>query len=183
MSQKVPNNSAIEPKSTTKLYLLEMNHYLGSLQFLKINFIRMRNFSSLLLLILLACVQSLIAQNAIADSSSINKISTVHSGQLQISSTDSASSSGWSKMTNVFTPNGDGINDYFTIQTTPGGRYSLYVYTRSGVLVYSSESPKIFWDGRSLSGIEMRQGVYYYIIEGREGEKEIKKKGFVHLFR
>ena len=103
--------------------------------------------------------------------------------QMQSLNSDSAESSDWSKMTNVFTPNGDGINDYFTLHTIEGGRYKLFVYTRSGVLVYSSESPKIFWDGRSLSGIEMRQGIYYYVVEGREGGKAITRKGFVHLFR
>ena len=107
----------------------------------------------------------------------------IQNSQMQSLNSDSAESSDWSKMTNVFTPNGDGINDYFTLQTIEGGRYKLFVYTRSGVLVYSSESPKIFWDGRSLSGIEMRQGIYYYIVEGSEGGKGIRKKGFVHLFR
>ena len=120
-----------------------------------------------------------IAQNISADSSEI----PLPISQMHADNSNSAELSDLSKMTNVFTPNGDGINDYFTLQTKEGGRYKLFVYTRSGVLIYSSESPKIFWDGRSLSGIEMRQGIYYYIVEGREEGKEINKKGFVHLFR
>ncbi len=101
-----------------------------------------------LLIIILSLFTGLrgIAQN-VAMNNSAPQITNL---QMQSLNSDSAESSDWSKMTNVFTPNGDGINDYFTLHTIEGGRYKLFVYTRSGVLVYSSESPKIFWDGRSL---------------------------------
>ncbi len=96
---------------------------------------------------------------------------------------DSSYQNNWDKIPNVFSPNGDGINDYFSFKTAPGGRYNFYVYTRSGLLVYQSESPQIFWDGRSLSGLEMRPGIYYFIIQGNDGGEIVKETGFVHLFR
>ena len=84
---------------------------------------------------------------------------------------------------NVFSPNGDGVNDYFKIRTNGLNLFALTVYTRSGVLVYKLESPDLIWDGRTLSGHEMRPGIYYYVIEQTDGGGGIKKTGFVHLIR
>jgi gliding motility-associated-like protein len=84
---------------------------------------------------------------------------------------------------NVFTPNGDGLNDHFTVSTTGLNIWSFSVYTRSGILVYHSETPTIFWDGRTQSGIEVHPGVYYYIIRQTETNESIEKSGVVHLFR
>ncbi len=61
---------------------------------------------------------------------------------------------------NVFTPNGDGLNDHFFIVNL--GQYPasrLEVYNRWGRLVYESDYYKNDWDGGDLS-----DGVYYYIL-------------------
>ncbi len=87
------------------------------------------------------------------------------------------------KVPNIFTPNGDGMNDYFRIRTDGINRYIFSVYTRSGILVYKSESPNIIWDGRSFSGEEMHSGIYFFIINQINGDNRILKKGFVHLMR
>lgn len=83
---------------------------------------------------------------------------------------------------NVFSPNDDNINDYFEIETNGISSYSFEVYTRSGTLVYKSESPTIFWDGRSLSGHKMKNGVYFYIIRQLEGEPLNEVNGIVYLY-
>jgi gliding motility-associated-like protein len=87
------------------------------------------------------------------------------------------------KVPNIFTPNGDGLNDYFQIRTNGQDTYSFAVYTRSGVLVYKSESPTITWDGRSFTGEEVRNGIYFFTISQVTGENRIQTKGFVHLIR
>ena len=84
---------------------------------------------------------------------------------------------------NVFTPNMDGHNDFFTVETDGTTVYEFIVYSRSGVKVYQSESPYISWDGRTLSGVEMQPGVYYYVIEAKNSPVSEKTNGFVHLFR
>ncbi len=84
---------------------------------------------------------------------------------------------------NVFSPNGDGINDYLKIRTNGLNLFSLSVYTRSGVLVYKSESPNLVWDGRTLSGHELRPGIYYYVVKQVDGGVGVEKTGFVHLIR
>jgi len=84
---------------------------------------------------------------------------------------------------NVFSPNGDGINDYLKIRTNGTNIFSLSVYTRSGVLVYKLESPNLLWDGRTLSGHELSPGIYYYVVKQIDGDGSIEKTGFVHLIR
>ncbi|MFW5820514.1 MAG: gliding motility-associated C-terminal domain-containing protein [Bacteroidota bacterium] len=84
---------------------------------------------------------------------------------------------------NVFTPNMDGYNDYFMVKTDGNTIYDFRVYSRTGLKVYHTESPAIYWDGRSLSGIEMRAGVYYYTIESLNTDASDKFNGFVHLLR
>ena len=62
---------------------------------------------------------------------------------------------------NVFTPNGDMINDYFEVSTQGDYIYSFRVFTRTGTQVYYSRSEQIIWDGRTTGGREVPEGVYY----------------------
>lgn len=80
---------------------------------------------------------------------------------------------------NVFTPNGDGANDVFEIKNLPQGAI-VNIYNRWGVLIFESNSPNNYWDGRTKSGTQVPGGVYYFIINLSNGEK---KKGFVEVVR
>jgi gliding motility-associated-like protein len=95
---------------------------------------------------------------------------------------------------NVFTPDGDGINDYF-IAATKSLRYiSVEVFTRSGMKVYSfygeGEGLKEWqgWDGNvNSSSIKASPGVYFYLIRAY-GWDDInydsqEYRGFVYLYR
>ena len=85
---------------------------------------------------------------------------------------------------NVFTPNGDGENDFFEAKSSNDKHVvSLKIYTRAGVLVFSIEAVRCRWDGCSLSGRPMASGVYYYTAEVRDSSPKISKSGFVHLYR
>jgi len=84
---------------------------------------------------------------------------------------------------NVFTPNFDGRNDYFTVRTDGVNIYQLVVYARSGMLVFKSESPVIKWDGRNMSGAELKEGVYYYSIVQINGSPKTERSGFIQLIR
>lgn len=66
---------------------------------------------------------------------------------------------------NVFTPNGDGINDYFNVRTSNVGNYRIRVYNRWGTLVFENEAPEIKWDGRTTAGVDASSGTYYFIID------------------
>ncbi len=65
---------------------------------------------------------------------------------------------------NVFTPNDDGINDYFTIPNLPLDNcdnefLKVTIYNRHGRLVYSDDSREFKWDGKGFSA-----GSYYYYL-------------------
>ena len=66
---------------------------------------------------------------------------------------------------NVFTPNGDSVNDYFEITSgAPIGRYQLQVYNRWGKLVYESSALEQLWDGFTPGNYEASPGVYYWQV-------------------
>jgi gliding motility-associated-like protein len=96
---------------------------------------------------------------------------------------------------NAFTPNGDNLNDTFRFvtgkQPVSMEYIRVYVYNRSGGLVYRYEGEAALWkgwDGRFMgTGNDMAEGVYFYIING-EGWDGVRHntseyKGSVHLFR
>ncbi|MGB3946410.1 MAG: gliding motility-associated C-terminal domain-containing protein [Bacteroidia bacterium] len=68
---------------------------------------------------------------------------------------------------NVFTPNGDGINDLFRVNLS--GRalegFKIDIYDRWGILMFSSNSINYKWDGRTTSGQEVKDGTYFYVVE------------------
>ncbi len=78
---------------------------------------------------------------------------------------------------NVFTPNGDGINDYLTfpnLDTVKG--VVLFVFNRWGKLVYFSEKYNNQWDGREFtSGSECGAGVYTYVIKPNSAAYDYEK--------
>lgn len=91
--------------------------------------------------------------------------------------------------TNVFTPNGDGINDFFTlINLDDYPAPSVKIFNRWGKLVYESDAYQNDWDGDNLN-----EGTYYYIISPNNikyeydanAKEELKHtiKGYVHLMK
>jgi gliding motility-associated-like protein len=75
---------------------------------------------------------------------------------------------------NAFSPNGDGINDTWMIKNLilyPDA--ILEVYNRYGQMVYRSIGYNTPWDGR-MSGNPVPIGVYYYVIQLRNGDPPIK---------
>lgn len=78
------------------------------------------------------------------------------------------SKQGYVKMwnnTNVFTPNGDGINDYFFLETGKLKEFSISILDKDSKVVYVSEDPKFKWDGTNyLTGEKVPNGNYSYII-------------------
>jgi gliding motility-associated-like protein len=88
---------------------------------------------------------------------------------------------------NIFTPNGDGVNDYFfPRQLLSAGltQFDMNIYNRWGQLVFSANSLEgRGWDGR-MNGTPQPEGVYIYTIDAvfKDGQKETHK-GNVTLMR
>jgi gliding motility-associated-like protein len=65
---------------------------------------------------------------------------------------------------NVFSPNGDGINDVFLVDYTGSQPFTLQVFDRWGVLMYQSSNRTAGWDGINTTGSPAPDGVYYYHV-------------------
>jgi gliding motility-associated-like protein len=83
---------------------------------------------------------------------------------------------------NVFTPNGDGTNDLFVINTTGIDQMTVSIYDRWGVLIAVVEGVNAGWDGRAVNGLSAVDGTYYFVLEyvTYRGEA-MNKTGFVTL--
>ena len=88
---------------------------------------------------------------------------------------------------NAFTPNGDGVNDYFyprQMLTRGMTTFSMNIYNRWGQLIYQTTSiDGRGWDG-NFNNIQQPEGVYVYIIDAtfQDGQTE-HHQGNVTLLR
>lgn len=87
------------------------------------------------------------------------------------------------EMINVFTPNGDGINDFFQPKEQIENINSVTILNRWGETVNNLSFPYI-WDGNSPLGEKLVEGVYFYIINQEVGcEQNEIKQNMIHLIR
>ncbi len=88
-------------------------------------------------------------------------------------------------MPNIFSPNGDGINDYLTpILNCNPVFYKMLIFNRNGMLVFETNDIKNFWLG-TYKGNNVPVGTYYYLINYRGiSDGRIKQKaGSITLIR
>ena len=86
---------------------------------------------------------------------------------------------------NVFTPNGDGNNDYFQMLFYGGlSTFECIIVNRWGNTVREFNNPAFQWDGTDEKGDQMEEGVYFYVARTvTNAGDEIEKHGLVHLVR
>lgn len=86
---------------------------------------------------------------------------------------------------NVFTPDGDGINDTWYPEVVGISELEGHIYDRWGNLVYRWEGPEGYWDGHtSPGGLPCSEGAYYYVIQAKDvNSKLINTHGYIQLFR
>ncbi|MEZ5014753.1 MAG: gliding motility-associated C-terminal domain-containing protein [Chitinophagales bacterium] len=83
----------------------------------------------------------------------------------------------------AFTPNGDGLNDFFTVQSDFLTSFEMSIYNRWGREIFHSNDLKDGWDG-NLDGIPQEMGTYVYIIDAVSTQNTpIRKAGTVALLR
>jgi gliding motility-associated-like protein len=85
------------------------------------------------------------------------------------------------KPPNTFTPNGDGINDFWEIKFLgdyPGA--VIEVYNTAGTIVYRSIGYSTPWNGK-WKGQDLPAGTYYYVLDPKNGRKLIA--GYVTILR
>lgn len=87
---------------------------------------------------------------------------------------------------NVFTPNGDNINDQFEVSYTQNyfSHLNMKIYNRWGQQIYETSTPNIsWWNGTYMSNL-CPDGVYFYILEAKDIINHTKEyHGTVTLLR
>ncbi len=83
---------------------------------------------------------------------------------------------------NAFSPNGDGMNDVFHINSNDVIVNSFTVYNRWGQLIYEAQNGIVAWDGR-LNGIDQEVGMFIYILKYTSESELRTKSGTITLIR
>lgn len=84
----------------------------------------------------------------------------------------------------VFTPNGDEINDYFFFENYGIKELNAVIYNRWGDKIYEMDAPDDRWDGISMNGQEVPEGVYFYVLNAKgDNGSQYSEKGSVTLYR
>jgi gliding motility-associated-like protein len=86
----------------------------------------------------------------------------------------------------ALSPNGDGINDVFTIDgLTNYPDNKVTVMNRNGAVVYQAQgydnSTKVFDGHSNINGVMQLPGTYFYSLEYKVGADVKRKTGFVIL--
>ncbi|MES2565403.1 MAG: gliding motility-associated C-terminal domain-containing protein [Bacteroidota bacterium] len=86
---------------------------------------------------------------------------------------------------NVFTPNGDGRNDIFTLDAIGMGDISISIFDRWGLKMFETTgNGNIKWDGKNKGGAIVSDGTYFYMLNATGLDGEIyKKEGTINVFQ
>lgn len=72
---------------------------------------------------------------------------------------------------NTFTPNKDGVNDFFKPLCIGVKDFEMWIYDRWGLTIFATSNPEEGWDGTVQGGNRIcRQDVYVYLIRLKDGE-------------
>ena len=84
---------------------------------------------------------------------------------------------------NTFTPNNDGVNDFFNILISNLSAYNIKIFNRYGTLIFTSDKILDSWDG-TFKGDVMPVGVYYFIVDAKDAKgNRLFRKNSVTLIR
>jgi gliding motility-associated-like protein len=93
---------------------------------------------------------------------------------------------------NVFSPDGNGTNDYFKVKFQSMKEFSIRIFDRTGKLVYKAEISDMYtwdgWDGKVLdSNRDASAGAYFWVIQATGWDRKTfpkeMRRGVVYLYR
>ena len=89
------------------------------------------------------------------------------------------------RIPNVFTPNGDGINDVFQIPLKGETEFELLIFNRWGEKVFESSDKNYRWNGQvNNNGSQCSPGTYFYLLNYRLLGSELDRAtGSITLLR
>ncbi len=84
---------------------------------------------------------------------------------------------------NTFTPNGDGVNDVFTVLVNSNVQINYFkIFNRWGDVVYLTTDIDNYWNGFKDTS-EVPAGVYYWVLDGILDSKKYTRSGYITLLR
>jgi len=86
---------------------------------------------------------------------------------------------------NIFSPNGDGKNDFYDVVAEGYSLYHLVIYDRWGLKMFESNNKNILWNGKvNNTGGDAPDGTYYYIFSAIDyNSKPYSSHGYLTLIR
>ena len=66
---------------------------------------------------------------------------------------------------NVFTPDNDGVNDYFRLSASGFESITCTIFNRHGEPVYRFYGENGTWDGFTHAGVKVTPGTYFVLVE------------------
>jgi gliding motility-associated-like protein len=83
----------------------------------------------------------------------------------------------------AFSPNGDGLNDFFKLPTFAIETFFIQIFDRWGNEVFQSRNKDFLWDGNK-DGSACPEGIYAYQLTANGYERQvIQKNGTITLIR
>lgn len=77
---------------------------------------------------------------------------------------------------NAFTPNGDGVNDFFTGKGENIHEYEMMIFDRWGNMIYFTDDINKPWDGKANHGNDIaQQDVYVYVVKLKDNKNQKHK--------
>ncbi|MBK6953855.1 MAG: gliding motility-associated C-terminal domain-containing protein [Crocinitomicaceae bacterium] len=69
---------------------------------------------------------------------------------------------------NIFTPDGDGVNDLFSFnyKADAVASFECVIVDRWGIMMFEMDDIADAWDGKDKNGSPCTNGVYFYTYEG-----------------
>ena len=84
----------------------------------------------------------------------------------------------------AFSPNGDGVNDQFFVNSNLVRQFEITIFNRWGESVFESADPNFRWDGSLDNGNSAPEGVYVFKVRIQDIEGDIwNEKGTLTLLR
>ena len=77
---------------------------------------------------------------------------------------------------NVFTPNGDGKNDFLELDASGIIDFSLVVLNERGTVIFQTQDSNFKWDGTQPNGDPIKEGNFVYFVTGKDSDGNLVSK-------